>query len=103
VVEGGTITAVTDSGRGHLVTGGNYADFELHADFWVDDVANSGIFFRVPEACDITQSDSFEVNIFDAHAEWPTGSINEFQRIASTPNTVGRWNAVTIRAAGETA
>src|SRR4051794_33631477 len=38
---------VADKGNGYLVSKNDYADFELRAEFWVDTVANSGIFIRV--------------------------------------------------------
>lgn len=99
-VEEGAITPVEGSGRGFLVTNEAYGDFRLTAEFWVDETANGGIFFRVPETGDINQANSFEVNIFDAHAEWPTGSINEFQR-NDAPRTAGQWNTFEITAQGD--
>lgn len=99
-VEDGAITPVEGSGRGFLVTNESYDDFRLTGEFWVDETANGGIFFRVPETGDINQGNSFEVNIFDTHAEWPTGSINEFQR-NDAPQTVGQWNTFEITAEGD--
>ena len=37
---------VADKGDGFLVSKNAYADFQLRAEFWVDDDANSGIFIR---------------------------------------------------------
>ena len=37
---------VADKGNGFLVSKNTYTDFQLRAEFWVDDVANSGIFIR---------------------------------------------------------
>ena len=37
---------VADQGNGFLVSENSYTDFQLRAEFWVDDVANSGIFIR---------------------------------------------------------
>jgi hypothetical protein len=95
----GTITPLEGSGIGFLVTNESYDDFRLTAEFWVDDTANGGVFVRVPEAGEISQSNSFEINIYDAHANWPTGSINELQR-NDAPNTVGQWNTFEITAEG---
>ena len=39
--------------------------------------ANSGVFIRCPAEGPITQGNAFEVNIYDPHDSWPTGSINE--------------------------
>src|SRR5579884_3846581 len=38
--------AIADHGNGFLVSKSSYTDFELRAEFWVDDDANSGIFIR---------------------------------------------------------
>jgi len=99
-VEGGAITPVEGSGRGFLVTNQPYDDFRLAVEFWVDETANGGVFFRVPAEGDINQGNSFEVNIFDAHADWPTGSINEFEANEG-PQTVGQWNTFEITAEGD--
>ena len=37
---------VADKGNGFLVSKNTYTDFQLRAEFWVDDDANSGIFIR---------------------------------------------------------
>ncbi|MDA1096723.1 MAG: DUF1080 domain-containing protein [Chloroflexi bacterium] len=100
-VENGEIVAAENSGRGHLATVKSYGNFVLRVEFWVDSVANSGVFIRTPEAGELNQSNSFEVNIFDAHAEWPTGSINEIQRTSQAPVTAGRWNTFEISALGD--
>jgi hypothetical protein len=97
-IEDGAITPV--GGRGFLVSNEAYEDFRVTLEFWVDETANGGVFFRVPATGDINQGNSFEVNIFDAHAEWPTGSINEFQR-NDAPQTVGQWNTFEITAEGD--
>lgn len=99
--EGGAISPLPGSGRGHLVTREPFTDFELALEFWADDEVNSGVFIRAPDAGEITQSNAFEVNIYDAHTDWPTGSINEIQRGAIVPQTVGRWNDLLITARGD--
>jgi hypothetical protein len=38
--------AVAEIGNGHLVSKESCGDFQLKAEFWVDTVANSGIFIR---------------------------------------------------------
>jgi hypothetical protein len=72
----------------------------LHAEFWIDGEANSGVFLRCPTAGDITPATAYEVNIFDAHEKWPTGSINDVARCRQTTRTVGRWNTYDLRAEG---
>ena len=99
-VEDGAFTPVVESGRGFLVSNESYEDFRLTVEFWVDDTANGGVFLRVPESGEIDQFNSFEVNIFDAHADWPTGSINEIQR-TTAPESAGQWNTFEITAEGD--
>lgn len=99
-VEDGCLTPVPDSGGGWLCTRSEFADFELRAEFWVDDEVNSGVFLRAPTAGSIPTTHAYEVNIFDAHEKWPTGSINDVGRCRRTTRTVGRWNTYEIRALG---
>lgn len=97
----GTISAVPDAGRGFLATTSHYANFQLAVDFWIDETANSGVFLRSPAEGPISQGNAFEVNIFDPHETWPTGSINEVARIQVAPQTTGQWNTFEITAHGD--
>lgn len=99
-VDDGTLTPERGSGGGFLATRTTFADFELRVEYWIDDVANSGVFLRCPDAGPITAANAYEVNIFDAHAEWPTGSINEVGRRVGEGRTSGRWNRFDVRAEG---
>jgi hypothetical protein len=100
-VTDGEITTQPGSGAGMLATTTEFADFELQADFWIDAEANSGVFLRAPTAGDITALNAYEVNIYDAHATWPTGSINEVGRAQGSPKSVGKWNTYQLTARGE--
>ena len=100
-VADGTISAVPDAGRGFMATTAHYADFQLPVDFWIDDTANSGVFLRCPAEGAISQGNAFEVNIFDPHTTWPTGSINEVAKIQTVPQTAGKWNTFEITADGD--
>jgi len=77
-VEDGTITAT--KGVGFLVTKQMYGNFELKAEFWPDKSVNSGIFLRCADG-PVNAMACYEVNIFDAHAEFPTGSINNVKTV----------------------
>jgi hypothetical protein len=94
----GTLTPKQGTGPGFLCTTTEFADFELRAHFWIDDIANSGVFLRCPGEGDITAASAYEVNIFDAHEKWPTGSINEVGRSRGTIQTTGQWNEFQIKA-----
>ena len=97
-VEDGTITATR--GSGYLVTPKPYGNFEFKTDFWIDKAANSGVFFRCGQGAPGAMS-CYEANIFDAHAMWPTGSINNLKTsLPDKPDTVGKWNTFEIMANG---
>lgn len=98
--QNGELVAVQGEARGHLATADAYGDFRLRLEFWVDKAANSGVFIRAPETGAINQGNSFEVNISDSSANWPTGSINEIHK-NPTANTVGKWNTYDITAQGD--
>ena len=100
-VADGTISAIPESGRGLIATTEHYANFQLKVDFWIDDTANSGVFIRCPAEGPITHGNVFEVNIFDPHTTWPTGSINEVAKIQTMSNTVGKWNTFEIISNGD--
>jgi hypothetical protein len=100
VVEG-AITYRPGTGPGFLCTTATYDNFELQVEFWVDDVANSGVFLRCPATGPIAGTNAYEVNIFDAHDKWPTGSINEIVVRQGDTRSVGRWNRYDILAQGD--
>lgn len=102
VVEDGCLTTRPGTGRGFLCTTTEFADFNLHAEFWIDERANSGVFLRAPTAGDLTTTNAYEVNIYDAHEKWPTGSINDVGRAAGASKTIGRWNIYDLTAQGAT-
>ncbi len=99
-VADGCLTPVPGTGGGWLCTRSEFADFELHAEFWVDAEVNSGVFLRCPTSGSIPTTQAYEVNIYDAHEKWPTGSINDVGRCRRTTRTVGRWNTYEIHAEG---
>ena len=45
---------VADKGNGFLVTKESYGDFEIRAEFWVNDDANSGIFIRCADPAKVS-------------------------------------------------
>jgi hypothetical protein len=97
-VEDGTITA--SKGVGFLVTPKVYGNFELKAEFWPDKAVNSGIFIRCAEGAPSATA-CYEVNIFDTHAEFPTGSINNVKTVLpERPNTTEKWNTFEVLADG---
>ncbi len=97
-VEEGTIAATM--GTGFLVTSRPFEDFEFKTDVWIDQTANSGVFFRCGEGNPGARA-CYEANIFDTHDRWPTGSINNSETsLPNPPDTIGKWNTFEILADG---
>lgn len=94
---------VADAGNGHLVSDADYDDFRIRLEFWVDEPANSGVFLRASNPESITQSNAYEVNIFDTRPDqtYRTGSIVEFISPSVSIITADRWNTYDITADGE--
>ena len=97
----GMIRHKQGTGGGVLSTTTEFADYQLHVEFWIDAQANSGVFLRGPTSGDITSSNAYEVNIFDAHAKWPTGSLSGIARPEKPVSTVGQWNAFDLTVRGD--
>lgn len=96
-VEDGTIAAT--KGTGFLATSRPFGNFEFKTDFWLDKTANSGVFFRC--GAEPGGRTCYEANMFDTHAEWPTGSINNVKTsLPAKFDTVGKWNTFEIVADG---
>lgn len=100
-VQDGVIRAEPGFGGGFLATTSEFADYALRAEFWIDEKANSGVFLRAPLEGGITALNTYEVNIFDPHEKWPTGSINEVAKAAEQVKTSGKWNRCEITADGD--
>ncbi len=91
-----------DKGNGFLVSKNSYKDFQIRAEFWVDDAANSGIFIRCTDPQKITATNSYEVNIYDRRPDpsYGTGGIVNFAKVDPMPKAGGKWNVFEITAKG---
>ena len=91
-----------NKGTGFLVTPVPYRDFQITAEFWVTDDANSGIFIRCSDPKMITATNAYEVNIYDKRPDqsYRTGGIVDVAKPASVINTGGKWNTYDITAKG---
>src|SRR5262245_38944423 len=89
-------------GTGFLVTPTSYTDFQITADFWVTDDANSGVFIRCDDPKTINAMNAYEVNIFDKRPDqsYRTGAIVDVAKPASVVMTGGKWNTIDISAKG---
>ena len=95
---------VADKGNGFLVSKNSYTDFQLRAEFWIDDVANSGIFIRCTDPKKVGSKTAYEVNIWDARPvqEYGTGAIVNLAKVDPMPKAAGKWNVYEITAKGST-
>jgi len=90
------------SGMGFLVSDASYGDFQLTVEVWVDDAANSGVFFRLSDLKTILSTNSYEVNIWDRRPDpiYRTGAIVNVASPSSVINAGGKWNTFDITARG---
>jgi hypothetical protein len=90
-------------GAGFLVTKNTYRDFQIRAEVFVSDDANSGIFIRCSDPAMPGAMTCYEVNLFDMRPEpeYATGAIVNYARVP--PNferAGGKWNVLEIEARG---
>jgi Domain of Unknown Function (DUF1080) len=86
----------------YLVTRNSYKDFQIKAEFWTDEEANSGIFIRCDTATKIDSKICYEVNIFDKRPDptYGTGAIVDVAKVDPMPKAAGKWNTYEITAQG---
>ena len=99
-IEDGAVVA--DKGNGFLVSKNSYGNFQLRAEFWVDNDANSGIFIRCVDPDKVTGSNAYEVNIWDRRPDptYGTGAIVNVAKVDPMPKAAGKWNVYEIIAQG---
>jgi hypothetical protein len=87
---------------GYLVTKASYKDFQIRAEFWTDEEANSGIFIRCDQSAKIDSKICYEVNIFDKRPDpsYGTGAIVNVAKVDPMPKAAGKWNTYEITAQG---
>jgi hypothetical protein len=93
-VEEGAIRS-TGQVSGYLRTTETFENFELSADFLADETMNSAIFVRCPAdlKANVSPRTCYEVNIFDPHELFPTGSVLDVHSTLPTRiPTAGKWN-----------
>jgi hypothetical protein len=92
----------TSKDPAYLVSKAKYKDFQIHAEFWSSDDANSGIFLRCQDPTTITDRNCYEVNIFDQRPDpsYGTGGIVNFSEVNPMPKAGGKWNTFEITAKG---
>jgi hypothetical protein len=85
-------------GPGFLVTQRPYDDFRLVVEFWTDVPANSGIFIRCQDSQSVTDTNCYEVNIYDTRPDqtYRTGGIVHIAAPSATINAANQWNRYEI-------
>ena len=100
----GILTADKLDGKdlSYLVSKVPYKDFQIYAEFWVDDDANSGIFIRCEKPGAIDGKSCYEVNVFDKRPDpsYGTGAIVDTAKVDPMPKAGGKWNTYEITAQG---
>jgi len=100
----GVLTADKLDGKdlSYLVTKTSYKDFQIRAEFWTDEEANSGIFIRCDTNKTIDSKVCYEVNIFDKRPDpsYGTGAIVDVAKVDPMPKAAGKWNTFDITAQG---
>jgi len=89
---------------GFIVSKDSYTDFEIRAEFWADDDANSGIFLRCQDRNKVGADNAYEVNIFDKRPDpsYGTGAIVNVAMVRQPmPKAANRWNTYEITARGD--
>ena len=86
----------------YLVSKDSYKDFQIKAEFWTDEEANSGIFIRCDARDKIDSKVCYEVNIFDKRPDpsYGTGAIVDVAKVDPMPKAAGKWNTYEITAQG---
>src|SRR3979490_3364608 len=86
----------------YLVTKNPYKDFQIKAEFWTDEEANSGIFIRCDQSAKIDSKICYEVNIFDKRPDpsYGTGAIVDVAKVDPMPKAAGKWNNYEITPPG---
>jgi hypothetical protein len=92
----------TSQDPAYLVSKEKYKDFQIYAEFWASDDANSGIFLRCQNPAKISAESCYEVNIYDQRKDpsYGTGAIVNFAEVDPMPKAGGKWNTFEIAAKG---
>ena len=101
-LENGILVADKASKISYLVSKDEYKDFQIRAEFWVSDDANSGVFIRVTDPSVVNGKNAYEVNIFDQRPDpkYATAAIVDVAQPSQVMKAGGKWNVFEITAKG---
>ena len=85
-----------------LVSKQSYKNFEMRAEVWTSDDANSGIFIRCEDPKKPGAKTCYECNIFDTRPDpsYGTGAIVYHAEVNPMPKAGSKWNTMEITANG---
>jgi hypothetical protein len=94
--------AKSEKANAYLVSKNSYTDFQIRAEFWASDDANSGIFMRCSSATEISDKNCYEANIFDQRPDptYGTGAVVNVAAVVPMPKAGGKWNTYDITVKG---
>ena len=100
----GILTADKLDGKdlAYLVSKVPYKDFQIYAEFWVSNDANSGIFIRCEDPKKPGAKTCYECNIYDTRPDpsYGTGAIVYHAEVNPMPKAGGKWSTMEISAKG---
>ena len=101
-LEEGVLVADKASKISYQVSKNDYTDFELRAEFWVSDDANSGVFIRCTDPNVVNGKNAYEVNIFDQRPDpkYATAAIVDVAPASQVVKAGGKWSLFEISAKG---
>src|SRR5215468_8900144 len=85
-----------------LISKDKYKDFQIYAEFWVSNDANSGIFIRCEDPKKPGAKTCYECNIYDTRPDpsYGTGAIVYHAEVNPMPKAGSKWNTMEITANG---
>jgi len=93
------VLSASSGDSGFLSSNTPFADFVLKADFRTGADGNSGIFLRSSKEGQPHQT-GYELQIFDAHKEYTTGSLVNHLKAKKFKTSPNQWHSYEVRAEG---
>lgn len=99
-VDGGALRGY-GAGDGVIATTGEFANFDLRLDVWMDAQTSGAIVLRAPLEGRVDEERAFEVTLDPANRRWPPGSVRGVARAAASGARLrNRWTPVRVVADG---
>jgi hypothetical protein len=90
----------TSQDAGILLSKESYTDFEVYAEFWADEEANSGIYIRVMNQKVVNTKAAYEVQIWDKSTAMATASVMPPAKASPKFKAANKWSTFEIIAKG---